>query len=179
MKATFCVALSDITAAVTETLSNCSGVSFSPVWAQTRASRCRFAFLQLTVHVRCLSYVLTTRLSHSPALKRAFQTKFPEAWRSNLPFLPVLDKVQVFIKTAGEDTRAPQWTLHYPTTAPNFVLCIVLNVARKLENSFVVTLKARKQNQGQWTTLKRLCSIDVNFLGNEAKVLYSSIIYTF
>ena len=30
---------------------------------------------------------LTTQLSHSRALKRAFQTKFPEAWRSNLPFL--------------------------------------------------------------------------------------------
>ena len=80
-----------------------------PTRAQTRAShkaaRCRFAFPQLTVHVRCLSYVLTTQLSHSPPLKRAFQTKFPEAWRSNLPFLYLFLLVKVQVCT----TLTPQY----------------------------------------------------------------------
>ena len=90
-----------------------------PTRAQTRAShkpaRCRFAFPQLTVHVRCLSYVLTTQLSHSPVLKRAFQTKFPEAWRSNLPFLYLFLLVKVQVCT----TLTPQ----YLTQNNEIILC--------------------------------------------------------
>lgn len=129
-----------------------------------------------------------------PALKRAFQTKFPEAWRSNLPFLPVLVKVQVFTKNSWQrytwstidfalsNNIDPMCTFnrnkHFP---PTFVLCIAecCKEAGKIALLWRSKLESKIRVSGQ--LLYWLCSTNMNFLGNnKSKMLYFDLsIFTF